>query len=122
MLRIPCPKCHNSSYTTYVESFNSCSYCGLMFSGKYGPDRRHETRMEQEIPFSLSYNGQNFKGSTFDYSKNGVGIKISGELPMAVGETLNLKIGGRPIMTKVMWIKKMSDRALAGLSKLLVSP
>jgi hypothetical protein len=118
MLRIPCPKCHKVSYTTGVESFNSCTYCGFVFSGKFGPDKRSEPRVEQEIPFALSYQGQNFEASTADLSEKGVGIRIMGEPPIAVGDVLNLTIGNYSIAAKVMWVKKLPDKALAGLSRL----
>jgi uncharacterized Zn finger protein (UPF0148 family) len=71
MLRIPCPKCGKNLYTLDVESFYPCPYCGSVFSGKYGPERRREIRNQKEIPFLLSYKGRNFKASALDFSKRG---------------------------------------------------
>ena len=117
MLRIPCPKCRKTSYTSDVESFYSCNYCGFRFSGKYGPDRRRESRAGKVIPFVLSYEDQDFEASTSDISERGICIKISGKPPMIIGDVLNLVISGLPTAAKVMWIKKLSDGALAGLQR-----
>jgi hypothetical protein len=117
MLRIPCPKCRKTSYTADVESFHSCNYCGFKFSGKYGSDRRQESRVGKVIPFVFSYQGQNFEASTSDISEQGIGIKISGRLPMIIGDVLNLTIRDSSMAAKVMWIKNLSEGALAGLKK-----
>jgi len=118
MLRIPCPKCHKTSYTSDVESFCSCTYCGFIFSGKYGPDRRQESRIEKLIPFVLSYQDRDFEARTSDLSEKGVGIKISDGPPVTIGDVLNLTIGDLSIMVKVMWVRRLSDGALAGLQRL----
>jgi hypothetical protein len=118
MLRIPCPKCGESSYTPDVESFNLCFYCGCVFSGKYGYDRRRESRIEREIPFVFSYRGQNLEARTFDFSERGVGVKIVGELPVTKGDVLNLTIGDLYITAMVMWVKKITRKSLAGLARL----
>jgi len=115
MLRIPCPKCHKTSYTSDVESFCSCTYCGFIFSGKYGPDRRQESRIEKLIPFVLSYQDRDFEARTSDLSEKGVGINIFGEPPITIGDVLSFTIGDLSLKAKVMWVKKLSDGALAGL-------
>lgn len=118
MLRIPCPKCQRNSYTSNVESFSPCSYCGSLFSGKYGLDKRLETRISQEIPFVLSHQGKNFKATTSDFSNKGVGIKIYGDASLAeTGDVLTLTIGDLYIIAKVMWFKKLPDKSLAGLHR-----
>ncbi|NWF52140.1 MAG: PilZ domain-containing protein [Nitrospirae bacterium] len=118
MLRIPCPKCKESSYTSDVESFKSCPFCGFIFSGKYGPDRRIESRTEKEIPLFFSYKGQNFKANTLDLSNKGIGIKIYGKPSITNGEILKLILGECNITAKVMWVERLNDKSLAGLSKL----
>jgi len=117
MLRVPCPKCQKSSYTSNVETFNQCSHCGFVFSGKYGVDNRCEPRLAREIPFVLSYQGQDFAASTSDFSQRGVGIKLFGEAPITVGEVLKLTIGDLHVVAKVMWVKKLPDKSLAGLQR-----
>jgi len=118
MLRIPCPKCHKISYTSDVESFRLCPYCGSVFSGKYGPERRRGERVKQEIPFSFFYQGKNLKASTVDISEKGLGIKIYDDPPIAIGDILNPPVGDLSIAAKVMWIKKLPDIAFAGLQRL----
>ena len=118
MLRIPCPKCKESSYTSDVESFYSCPICGFIFSGKHGPDRRGESRIEKEISFVFSYKGKNFEARTIDFSQRGVGIKIHGRPPVATGNVLTLTVGDLCIIAKVTWVKRLTDKSLAGLAKL----
>ena len=118
MLRLPCPKCRKASYTPDVESFNACPYCGLVFSGKYGSDRRRETRIEREIPFSLSCKGRDFEASTTDLSEGGVGIRIFGDPLLEIGDTVKVTIRDLSIVARVMWVKKLPDRAWAGLARL----
>jgi hypothetical protein len=118
MLRLTCPNCRKDSYSIDVESFNACICCGFRFSGKYGPDKRCETRVQQEIPFAFSHSSQDFKAVTFDLSEKGLGIRISGDAHIAIGDVLNLSIGGNSIMAKVMWLKRFPDRSLAGLKRL----
>lgn len=115
MLRLTCPECRKDSYSADVESFGSCPYCGFVFSGKYGAEKREEERIEREIPFVFSYQGQNLKASTFDLSKNGLGIKISGEPPVATGDIIDLFIKDLQIRAKVMWVRKLPDESMAGV-------
>jgi hypothetical protein len=118
MLRIPCPKCGKALYTSDVESFYPCLYCGFVFSGKYGPERRHERRTQKEIPFLLSYKGRNFEASALDFSKRGVGIKILGKAPIAKEDVLTFPIADSSINAKVMWVKKLPYESLAGLQRI----
>lgn len=118
MLRIPCPKCKESSYISDVETFKACPVCGFVFSGKYGPDRRTESRVEKEIPFTLYYRGQDFEANTLDLSEKGIGIKIYGKPTVSTGDILNLTVGNTHITAKVTWIKRVNNTSLAGLSKL----
>ena len=118
MLRIPCPKCHKTSYTSDVESFYSCNYCGFKFSGKFGPDRRRESRIEKVPPLILSCQDQDIKANIADISEGGVRIKISGKPSIIIGDVLNLTISDHSMAAKVMWIKKLSDGAIAGLQKI----
>lgn len=118
MLRIPCPKCKECSYASNLESFSSCPICGFIFSGKYGPDRRSETRIEKQIPFILTYKGKNLEAKTSDFSNGGIGIEIFGKVPVTKNDVLRFTIRDLCIKAKVMWIKKIPHKSLAGLSKL----
>ena len=118
MLRIPCPKCKESSYTSDVESFKSCTVCGFIFSGKHGPEKRSEARIEKEIPFIFSHRGKDYEATTSDFSAGGIGIEIFGEIPITKDDVLTLTIRELCITARVMWIKKIPHKSLAGLSKL----
>ncbi len=118
MLRLICPKCRKDSYSAGVESFSPCPYCGFIFSGKYGSDKRREERIKQEIPFGLSYQGQNLEASTVDLSEKGLGIKILGEPPLAGGDLIDFTIRDLYIKARVIWVKKLPDKSLAGLRRL----
>lgn len=115
MLRIPYSECEHLSYTKGIEFFNPCIFCGFVFSGKYGPNRRGEPRVKQEIPFSLFYQGQNYEATTSNLSEKGVGIKILGKPPIEVKDILNFIIGDLSIVARVIWVRNR-------LPKLEVSP
>jgi hypothetical protein len=119
MLRVPCPNCHEISYTPDVEAFFPCPFCGFIFSGKFGQERRRESRFPKEIPFTLSYQGQNFSAHTIDISSKGVGIEIFGSVPVEKHDTLNLAIPDITISSaRVTWIKKIGSKSQIGLKKL----
>jgi len=118
MLRLACPNCQKDSYSSGVESFSGCPYCGFIFSGKYGNDRRCEERIKQETPFAFSCQEQNLEANTIDFSEKGLGIKVLGEPSIVTGDTIDLTIVDLRIRAKVMWVKKLSDKSLAGLRRL----
>ena len=118
MLRIPCPKCRKTLYTSDVESFYPCPYCGSVFSGKYGPERRRERRTQKKITFLLSSKGRNFEASTLDLSKRGVSIKILGKASFSKGDFLTLPIADPSIDAKVIWVKKLPYKSVAGLQRI----
>lgn len=115
MLRLTCPECRKNSYSADVESFSACPYCGFVFSGKYGAEKREEKRIKKEIPLVFSYQEERLKGSTFDLSENGLGINIFGEPPVAVGDIVDLTIRDLQIRAKVMWVRKLPDKSMAGV-------
>lgn len=118
MLRIPCPKCHKIVYASDVEAFHPCSYCGFIFSGKYGPEKRREERTPQKISFQFSFQGRSFEASSTDLSKSGVGIQISGKPSISEGDVLNLPISDPAVDARIMWVKKALDKSLAGLQRI----
>ena len=118
MLRIPCPKCRKAHYASDVETFHPCPYCGFIFSGKYGPEKRLEKRTHKKIPFLFSFQRRSFEASTLDLSKSGVGIQIFGKPPISKGDVLNLPIGAPPVDARIVWLKKLPDKSLAGLQKI----
>ena len=118
MLRLVCPKCQKDSYSSGADYFNPCPYCGFIFSGKYGSDKRHEGRDKQEIPFVFPYQGEHLEATTVDFSEKGLGIEILGEPPIAIGDTINIFIGDLQVRAKVMWVTRLPDKSLSGLRRL----
>jgi len=119
MLRIPCPKCRKTIYASDVETFIPCPYCGFIFSGKYGPEKRREKRAPKKISFLFSFQGRSLEASTLDLSKNGVRIQIFGKPSISKGDILNLPIGDPPMNAEIMWVKKLPDKSLAGLQRIV---
>ncbi|MBM4137600.1 MAG: PilZ domain-containing protein [Nitrospira sp.] len=117
MLRLVCPSCRKDSFSSEVESFKNCPYCGAKFSGRYGIDKRHKERKERELPVVFSYDNTSFQAQTIDFSDKGLGIKISGNPLLARGETIELTIGDLQIRAKIIWVKNLNDNAVAGLMK-----
>jgi hypothetical protein len=100
-----------------VERFKPCPYCGVLFSGKYGPDKRAEIRTKKEIPSVFTYRGQNIQACTMDVSHNGVCLKVFGSSSLPVGETVNLSINDVSVRAQIMWFANSAEvaSALTGL-------
>jgi hypothetical protein len=105
-------------FTDDLESFIHCPECGLAFSGKYGADQRRENRVKGETPLVLNYQGQNYKGITFDSSSKGLGLKIFRSPPLADRGVLNLTLGEESLRANVIWSKNFSGYSLAGVERL----
>jgi len=118
LIRLTCPKCHEDSYTTKVAVFTPCPYCGCIFSGKYGLEKREEKRIKRKIPFSFRYEGQDLQASTVDFSDRGLGIKIFGLPPLERESILELTIEDLEIKAVVMRVQRLPDKLLAGLRRL----
>jgi hypothetical protein len=118
MIRFTCPKCHEDSYTAKVDVFTSCPYCGCVFSGRYGIEKREEKRIKREIPFSFRYEGQDLQASTMDFSDQGLGIEISDFPPLAQGDILELSIGDIKIKAIIIRLERLPDKIMAGLKRL----
>jgi len=112
ILRLTCPKCYEDSYSPSVEVFSPCPYCGLLFSGKYGIEKRIEGRIKDEPPIIFSYKGQNLEANVMDASESGLRLKISGEPSLTEGDIVNLVIGDRHVNAKVMWVGSKSDESI----------
>jgi DNA-directed RNA polymerase subunit RPC12/RpoP len=118
MLRLVCPGCKKDSYSSEVESFNTCPYCGIRFSGKYGTDKRIIGRREWEIPFVFSHKESKCHASTIDFSEKGLGIKVLGNPMVTPGEIIEFMIGDTQVKAKIIWVKNLPDQFNAGLRKL----
>ena len=112
ILRLACPRCNQDSYSSSVEAFRPCPYCGLIFSGKYGTEKRRAYRFNKEIPFAFFYRGQNLKVSIVNVSEKGLGIKIINDTPIPLGDILDIKIGEHNVKAQIMWIDNKPDASL----------
>ena len=113
ILRLSCPECRKNSYTASVEAFKPCPYCGLLFSGKYGHEKRTDYRIGREIPLLFSYNGKNLEASTLNVSSTGLSIKTFGQYALPVGDTMELDLGDSLVKSEIMWTFSDPDSAVA---------
>ena len=88
----------------------------LRLNGNDGPGRREE-RIKREIPFYFLYQEQRFAASTTDLSENGLGVQFFGTPAVEVGNIIDLSIEDHQLRAKVIWMKTLNDKALAGLKK-----
>jgi hypothetical protein len=103
ILRLTCPVCNRDAYNSSVEFFGPCPYCGILFSGKYGTDKRREVRVQKEIAFGFTYKGRFLRGSTINISEGGLCIKVYGRISISPGEILNLDLGGSIVSARTAW-------------------
>ena len=113
ILRLTCPGCSKDSYTPSAESFKPCPYCGLLFSGKYGTDKRSDVRQRKEIPFLFSYKGQNLRASTVNLSEGGLSVKIFGGPSLPVGDVMEFRLGDSEVKAQVLWAFDLRDPDVA---------
>lgn len=113
LLRLICPECQKDSYSVSVENFKPCPYCGILFSGKYGAEKRDEGRINKEIPFILPYKGQNLEASTINFSKKGLSIKIFGKPSLPVGHVMEFSIGNSFVKAQILWFFNAPEVSIA---------
>lgn len=118
MYKLSCPKCGKNSYSTDEDPFSPCPYCGVVFSGKYGTNKRRQERVKQETPLVCSWQGQPLKANTIDISKEGLRIKISSDAPVTAGDIMDFSLCEIRIKAKVMWANNLPDTSMAGLQRL----
>lgn len=120
MIEHLCPKCGKISYSAAEYCFSPCPYCGTIFNGKYGSDRRCEERHRKEMTVVLHCQGRKLGARSTDFSKEGMGIKVIGEIPLDMGETVEISTSDLHMRGKVMWVNKMPNISLVGLQHNLV--
>ena len=113
ILRLTCPGCNRDSYSASVEMFKPCPYCGILFSGKHGGEKRREIRTGNDVPFVFSYHGQLFEASTINVSESGLCIKIFGKSPFPVGDIADLNVNGSNVRVQVRWVANGPDTLAA---------
>ena len=116
MVRINCPYCGQHAYSAAVESFLPCNFCGKIFSGKHGPEKRKEPREKRQIPFYFLWKDRQVKAQTFDCSDQGLGIEVFGQMSLAVGKMLTFTLEDLPREGKVAWVSNLPQKVVAGLN------
>jgi hypothetical protein len=109
ILRLTCPGCNRDSYSASAEMFKPCPYCGILFSGRYGGERRRETRNGNDVPFVFSYRDQLYETSTVNCSESGICLKVLGKSPFPVGDIADLSVNGSNFRVRVSWIANGPD-------------
>ena len=109
IVRLTCPVCSRDAYNSSVEIFKPCPYCGILFSGKHGTNKRKEARSNREMPFTSSHNGHFFEGSTIDISEGGLCIKVDGRVSLSKGDVLLLSLNGSQVKAQIVWISNDPD-------------
>ena len=99
-----------------MESFSSCNFCGKIFSGKHGLEKRKEPREKRQIPFYFIWRGRAIEAQTFDCSEQGLGIEVFKPLSLTVGQNLNFTLEEVPRAGKVAWINNFPQKVVAGLN------
>jgi len=112
-LRLTCPGCSKDSYSPSAESFKPCPYCGLLFSGKHGSEKRSDVRQRKEIPFLFSYKGKNLEASTVNLSEKGLSVKIFGRPSLPVGDVMELRLGDSVVKAQVLWVFDLHESGVA---------
>jgi hypothetical protein len=118
ILRLICPSCNKDSYSASAEIFKPCPYCGILFSGKYGVEKRKEYRIQKEFPVTLFCKHQNLEAKTMNFSEKGLCLKLSGSPSLPVGDVLDLNIHNSKIKAQLVWMttnKPNVSIAMAGL-------
>lgn len=103
--------CNRDAYNSSVDVFKPCPYCGILFSGKHGMDRRREARVQKEIPFVLTHKGQFLEASTINISEGGLCVKIHGGIPFSLGDVLNLHLNGSGFRARIAWAYSYPDES-----------
>ncbi|MBE0428025.1 MAG: PilZ domain-containing protein [Nitrospirae bacterium] len=119
MFKLLCPKCNKASYSADRQFYAPCPYCGHIFSGKHGSDRRNEERTTKKISFGFPHNGQSLQANTKDLSRSGLCVEIFSELPITAGDDINLSIEDNRFKARVVWKKTLPDKSLIGLQKII---
>jgi len=117
ILRLDCPLCNKDSYSAIADDFRPCPYCGVLFSGKYGLEKRNALRTKKEFPFVFAHKKQSLGASTINFSQDGLCVWISGGATLPVGEIVDLTIQNSSAKAQIRWIKTEPDSSftMAGL-------
>jgi len=118
MIRVPCSKCHRLFFVKEVEGAVACPHCSQQISGQQVIERRCAAREKKEIPLVLHYHGKEYKGLTFDLSRDGLGVKIFSDNDFFSKEEFSIKIDEEMVKGRVAWTRELPEYVLAGIQRL----
>jgi PilZ domain len=115
ILRLICPECEKDSYSASAEAFKPCPYCGIVFSGRFGREKRNEDRSSTDFNIGFSYKGKNLEASTVNISETGLSIKLTADQSLPVGDIMDLKVRDTHLKARIIWVSNTSSSFLTGL-------
>ena len=120
ILRLTCPTCKKDSYSASVETFKPCPYCGIVFSGKFGLERRSEYRLVKDQPLTILKRDSKIEANVVNVSNNGLRVKIDEVSSIQKGDIVNVAINNEYRKAEILWVNihPMLSSAFAGLQLL----
>lgn len=115
ILRLICPECRKDSYSASAEAFKPCPYCGIVFSGRFGREKRNEVRSPADFNIGFSYRGQKIEASTVNISNKGLSIKVAGNPDLPIGDIMDLQVKEASLRARIVWVGNNSSDYLTGL-------
>jgi hypothetical protein len=112
-----CPRCRNKFYIAVQGPHLTCPFCGFSFKITE-PRRRKETRAATQRDCELLKGSERIFVQTLDISKSGVGVKMTGSMPIDKDDTLQVIIKDFEMDSpaQVVWVKRFaSAMSWAGL-------
>lgn len=110
-----CARCQNTYYTIAPDNALPCPFCGFV-SKDDEVGKREDKRILIQRKCDLTKGGILVQGNTVDLSKSGVGIEVSGDIPFASDEIIDVLIADLELNNKarLVWAKKSEDNLRAG--------
>ena len=120
ILRLTCPTCKKDSYSASVETFKPCPYCGIVFSGKFGLERRSEYRIVKDQPLTIMKSDNKIEANVVNVSNNGLRVKIDELASIQKGDIVNVAIDNQYRKAEILWVNihPLLSSAFAGLQLL----
>ena len=115
ILRLICPECKKDSYCASAEVFKPCPYCGIVFSGRFGREKRNEGRSSADFNIGFSYKGKGLEASAVNISRTGLGIKVTGDPALPVGDIMDLKVSDADLKARIVWVDNVPSSFMTGL-------
>lgn len=104
--------------------FKPCPYCGILFSGKYGVEKRNEYRTIKDIPVAFSKEGKPLEADVLNCSGKGFGLQIEGSPGITAGDEVDCTVGAANVKAEVRWFSTSTDNThtFAGLQMKDINP